>query len=395
MLVMSVLFVAGDFVGSNVFAADMPSEAVATRQPGISATRILFGQSAALSGPAAELGKNMRLGISAAFEEANQKGGIHGRQLVLLSLDDVYEPTAAIDNTRRLLDEEEVFALIGAVGTTISRATVPLTFADKVPYIAPMTGAALLRDSSLDNVVNLRASYEQETEAMVSRLINDLGIKRIAVMHQEDSYGYAGYVGVVKALAKRNMEPSAIGVYPRNTTSIKTGLLDLRRGKPEAVILIGAYEPVATLIKWARHIDFDPVFINISFVGSNALARELGTEGAGVFVTQVVPFPRAGASAISTAYVRALKTFDPEGSLGFVSFEGYLAGRLAIQALEAVGPALSREKFLKYLHQSEAISLDGFKLLFDENDNQGSDAVFFTVIDEQGQYRPIKKLTRR
>lgn len=399
-------------LGSMV-ATDMPAEsfdssdssdsldsleqrpAAINSQPGISDTRILFGQSAALSGPAAELGKGMRLGISAAFEEINQSGGIHGRQLVLLSLDDVYEPRVAIDNTRRLLDEEEVFALIGAVGTPTSRAAVPLTLAANVPYIAPMTGAEFLRDASLSNVINLRASYEQETEAMVSRLISDLDIKRIAVMHQDDSFGHAGYVGVVKALEKRNIELSAIGVYPRNTSSIKTGLLSLRRGKPEAVILIGAYEPVATLIKWARHIGFAPVFVNISFVGSNALVKELGTSGTGVFVTQVVPFPGSGTSAISTAYARALKVIAPEASLGFVSFEGYLAGRLAIQALDAVGPDLSREKFLQWLHRPEPIYIDDFNLQFDRHDNQGSDAVFFTVIDQQGHYHPIRKLSRR
>ncbi len=360
--------------------------------PGISPTRILFGQSAALSGPAAELGKDMRLGIKAAFEEANQRGGIHGRQLVLISLDDAYEPKAAIDNTRRLIDEEQVFALIGAVGTPTSRAAVPLTRG--IPYIAPLTGAEFLRDSSLGNVINLRASYEQETEAMVSRLSSDLGIERIAVLHQDDSFGHAGYIGVVKALARRDRQPAAVGVYPRNTSSIKTGLLSLRRGKPEAVILIGAYKPVATLIKWAQQIGFTPVFVNISFVGSNALARELGPAGAGVFVTQVVPFPAPGASAIATAYTHALKALAPQDSPGFVSFEGYLAGRLAIQALTAIGPEPDRAQFLNWLHRPEPVDLGGFTLHFDQHDNQGSDAVFFTVIDRQGHYRGIEKLTR-
>ena len=304
---------------------------------GVSDRQILFGQSAAFSGPAQDLGKNMRLGIEAAFEEANRRGGVHGRRLALRSLDDAYEPEAAIANTRRLVAEEGVFALIGAVGTPTSRAATPIAADADVPYLAPFTGAAFLRDARWRNVINLRASYYQETEEMVARLIRDLGIDRIAVMYQDDSFCRAGYRGVRLALERRELKPVAIGVYPRNTTAVKTALLDLRGGDPGAVILIGAYKPVAALIAWARHTGFDPVFMTISFVGSNALARELGAAGAGVFVTQVVPFPSGDGLAVAAAYRRALAAHAPEAVPGFVAFEGYLAGRLAIAALEHCG----------------------------------------------------------
>ena len=365
---------------------------IRAEEAGISDERILFGQSAAFSGPAQELGKNMRVGIEAAFQEANARGGVHGRQLALLSLDDAYEPEAAIANTRRLIEQEGIFALIGAVGTPTSLSATPVAATAGVPYIAPFTGAAFLREAKWQNVINLRASYNQETEAMVARLTSDLGIKRIAVIYQDDSFGQAGYRGVLQALERRSMAPVVIGVYPRNTTAIKTALLALRSASPDAVILIGAYKPVATLIAWARHTGLDPVFMTISFVGSNALAKELGRAGAGVFVTQVVPFPTDNIPRVGIAYRRALAAHMPEATPGFVSYEGYLAGRLAIAALERCGKEVDRTRFLNSLRSTDAIDLDGFELRYGESDNQGSDAVFLTVIDRDGSYRSIQTL---
>ena len=365
---------------------------IRAEESGISDERILFGQSAAFSGPAQELGKNMRIGIEAAFQEANARGGVHGRQLILTSLDDAYEPEAAIANTRRLIEQEGVFALIGAVGTPTSLSATPVAAAAGVPYIAPFTGAAFLREDRWQNVINLRASYNQETEAMVARLTTDLGIKRIAVMYQDDSFGRAGYRGVRQALERRSMEPVTIGVYPRNTTAVKTGLLNLHSANPDAVILIGAYQPVATLIAWARHTGLDPVFMTISFVGSNALARELGRGGAGVFVTQVVPFPTDNTLPVGIAYRRALTAHAPKATPGFVSYEGYLAGRLAIAALERCGREINRTRFLNSLRGVDTIDLDGFELRYGANDNQGSDAVFLTVIGTDGSYRSIRTL---
>ena len=366
---------------------------VGAQEPGVSDQRILFGQSAAFSGPAQELGRNMRLGIEAAFHEANQRGGVHGRRLELSSLDDAYEPEAAIANTTRLIEEEEVFALIGAVGTPTSRSATPVAAEAGVPYVAPFTGAAFLREAKLhDVVINLRASYNQETEEMVARLTGDLGIERIAVMYQDDSFGRAGYRGVRSALDRRGMEPVAIGVYPRNTTAVKTGLLDLRQGTPEAVIIIGAYQPVAALIAWARHMDLDPIFMTVSFVGSNALAEELGPDGAGVFVTQVVPFPTDGSLPIVAAYLRALSAYASDAIPGFVSLEGYLAGRLAIASLDSCGREVDRACFLDSLRRTGAIDIDGFELRYGDGDNQGSDQVFLTVIGRDGVYHPVDTL---
>ena len=377
--------------GGSPDATAVPTASAVPATPGVTENRVLFGQSAAFNGPARELGKNMRIGIEAAFHEANLAGGVHGRLLELTSLDDSYEPEAAIANTQRLIDEG-VFALIGAVGTPTSRSATPIAAEEGIPYIAPFTGAAFLRDPAWDNIINLRASYNQETEEMVARLIGDLGIERIGIMYQDDSYGRAGYRGSLAALERRGLEPVAVGVYPRNTTAVKTALLDLREGAPDAVIMIGAYEPMAALIKWGRYTGFDPVFLNVSFVGSNALARELGPDGAGVVVTQVVPFPDDDSLPVIESYKRALTHFSPSTAPGFVSLEGYLAGRLAIEGLEQCGKDVDRACFTAALLDAQSIDIGGFQLSFGADDNQGSDAVFITVIGSDGLYHPIESL---
>ncbi|MYD64435.1 MAG: ABC transporter substrate-binding protein [Chloroflexi bacterium] len=378
--------------GAVETATPPPTATPDTGTAGVSADTILFGQSAAFEGPAAELGRSMRLGILAAFQEVNDAGGVNGRRLELVSMNDSYEPEAAVANTQQLIEEEGVFALIGAVGTPTSRSATPIAAAAGVPYIAPFTGAAFLRDPSWDNIINLRASYNQETEEMIDRLIRDLDITSVGIMYQDDSYGRAGYGGVIAALDRRGLGPSSIGIYTRNTTAVKTALLDLREGNPEAVIQIGAYEPVAEMILWARRVEWDPIFMNVSFVGSNALARALGYRGVGVFVTQVVPFPWDDTQPVVAAYQRALKAHDPEAEPGFVSLEGYLAGRLAIIGIERCGAEVTRSCFLDSILGANELDIDGFPLSFGDGDNQGSDAVFPTVIGFDGRYYQVQTL---
>lgn len=359
---------------------------------GVHADSIVFGQSAAFTGLAAQLGLNMRLGVRAAFEEANRAGGVHGRQLRLVARDDGYEPEEAATNARALI-EAGVFALIGGVGTPTSRSAEPVASSESVPYIAPFTGAEFLRADERPYVVNLRASYYQETAEMVERLTRDLGFRSIAVLYQADSYGAAGLAGVERALAARNMELAGKESYMRNTRAVKRALLGLRDARPQAVIIIGAYQPVAEFVKWSRRIGFAPVFVNISFVGSNALLAALGAEGNGVVVTQVVPFPRDASVPVVARYQAALRAVDPSAEPGFVSLEGYLAGRLAVEGLERAGDDPSREGFLAALNEAGPIDLGGFVVEYGEGDNQGSDRVFLTVI-RNARFAPVGRLTR-
>ena len=361
--------------------------------PGVFDDRVVFGQSAAFEGPAQALGQAMRLGIEVAFQEQNQVGGVYGRMLELVTMDDRYEPGFAYANTRDLITKEKVFGLIGGVGTPTSRSAVPLVESHGVPFLAPFTGAGFLRSPELRSVVNLRASYAQETEYMVERLTQDLGVSRIAVMYQNDSYGQSGLSGVLEALERRELEPVETWYYERNSSAVKAAVFHIAAANPEAVIMIGAYQPVAKAISLLR-MDIDPIFLAVSFVGSNALARELGSNASGVFVTQVVPVPDDVNSPIVSEYLAALESFDESAVPGFVSLEGYMAGRLAIVGLEACED-LTRRCFLDAIQSAQPIDLSGVELQYGPGDNQGSDEVIITVINELGKFIPITNLAER
>lgn len=359
--------------------------------PGVTTERILFGQSAALGGPTADLGTEMRRGILAAFEEVNRAGGVGGRRLELRSYDDRYEPELAIANTLRLIKNDGVFALIGAVGTPTSAASEPIARAAGVPFIAPFTGAQFLRDPALSHVVNVRASYFEETEAMVARLIGDLGISRIGVLYQDDSYGRSGLAGVRQALDRHGIELVGTGAYMRNTTAVKTALLGLNRRNPEAIIIIGAYQPSAVFTQWARKLGINAPIFNISFVGSDALAAALGPAGEGVYITQVVPFPNGDAIPLLAEYRKALVANDVMARPSFGSLEGYIAGRLTAEVLARAGAAPTRESFLSALANTGKFDIGGFTLSYGPGDNQGSEQVFLTVI-RGGDIVPAERL---
>ena len=366
--------------------------AAAHAEPGVFDNRIVFGQSAAFEGPAAALGLGMREGILAAFNEANATGGVNGRRLELVSYDDGYEPEKAIANTKRLIDEDGVFALIGEVGTPTSNAAQPIATEAGVPFIGPFTGAAFLRDPTLGNVINVRGSYDQETEAWIEHLTTDLGVSRIAILYQDDTFGRAGLSGVSKAMEKRGMKLVAEGTFERNTTAVKTALLAIRKGDPEAVVMVGPYKPCAEFIKLAHRLKLNAVFVNISFVGANALAKELGEDGEGVVVTQVVPFPGDVSLPLVAQYQKALKAASPDAQIGFVSLEGYMVGRLVIEALGKVDGPVTRADLLSTIKEVGTFDLGGVTLSYGPDDNQGMDQVFLTVIQADGSFKPIDRL---
>lgn len=362
-------------------------------EDGVSDSKIVFGQVAALTGPAQDLGQGMRRGILAAFDDANRRGGIAGRTLELKSRDDGYEPEKTVDATQKSIGEDRVFALIGAVGTPTSKAGQPIATAAKVPFIAPFTGAEFLREPYNRYVVNIRASYFQETEAWIEHLTEDLGVTKIAILYQDDAFGLAGLDGVQRALARRNMALVASGSFKRNTTAVKSALLDIMKGQPEAVVTVAPYQPVAEFIKLAHQVKLDALFVAISFVGSDSLAKELGKEGAGVVVSQVVPSPWQTSLPVVAAYQQALKADDAAAKPGFVSLEGYLAGRLVTDALKRVAGEPSREKLLDAI-AGAPFDFGGVALSYGPAKNQGSDQVYFTILQADGSFKPVTKLVR-
>ena len=365
---------------------------VVRAEPGVQPDRIIFGQSAAFEGPAAALGLGMRQGLLAAFEEVNAIGGVNGRILSLVSYNDGYEPTRAIENTKTLIQQDQVFALIGEVGTPTSKAVQPIATQAGIPFIGPFTGAEFLRSPYKRNVINVRASYFQETETMVARLVEDLGVTRVAILYQDDSYGRAGLVGVKQALSRRNMTLAAEGTYKRNTTAVKRAVLSIRKGQPEAVVMIGAYKPCAEFIKVAKQVGMNTKFLNVSFVGSKALAEELGENGEGVIVTQVVPFPDDHTIPLVARYRQALMGLNADAEPGFVSLEGYMVGRLTISVLDSLGHGVTREAFLNQIAETGVFDLGGISLTYAPQDNQGMDDVFLTVIQPDGRFKAVERL---
>ena len=369
-------------LGSAAFAED-----------GVSGNKILFGQVAALTGPAQDLGQGMRQGILAAFDDANRHGAIAERSLELKSVDDGYEPEKTVAATKEIIDEDKAFAMIGAVGTPTSKASQPIATDAKVPFIGPFTGAEFLRNPYNRYVVNVRASYFEETEAWIEHLTKDLGITRIAILYQDDAFGLAGLDGVQRAMAKRNMALVASGSFKRNTTAVKSALLDIMKGNPEAVVTVGPYKPVAEFIKLAHQVKMNPVFVAISFVGSDSLAQELGSDGAGVIVSQVVPFPSDTSLPVVADYQKALTADDAKAKPGFVSLEGYLVGRLAVEALKRVDGEPTREKLIDAIYGAP-FDLGGVVLKYGPTRNQGSDQVFFTILQADGTFKPVVRLIK-
>lgn len=363
----------------------------ALAEDGITANEILLGQSAALSGPAQALGKGMRAGLNAYFSKQNAAGGINGRKIRLISKDDGYEPDRAIKNTRDLIKKDRVFLLIGEVGTPTSKAVVPIAEESMIPFFGPFTGAEFLRNPFKKYVINIRGSYYQEMEKIAQELVDKRKLKKIACFYQNDSYGQAGLKGIKIALEKRGMQLAATGTYERNTVAVKSGFLKIRRAQPDAVVMVGAYKPSAEFIKLAKKFGMkDTIYCNISFVGTEALRKELGDAGENSIISQVVKFPWDKSVPLVKEYTADMKRYQPDAKIGFVSLEGYMVGKFFSMTAKAADGDLTRENFIKAVGSTRTFDLGGVVLQFGPNDHQGMDEVFLTIIKE-GAIKPLSE----
>lgn len=348
--------------------------------------KIVLGQSAAFSGPSAELGQQYHLGAKLYFDRLNASGGIDGRKIELRKLDDGYEPERCAANTKQFISDG-VFALFGYVGTPTTAAALPLVTEARVPLFAPLTGAMSLREPYNRQVVHVRASYDDETAAIV-RHASSSGIRKIAVFHQNDGYGQAGLAGVMRAMSANKEEPVAIGTVERNSTDVASALAAIMPKSPEAIVQIGTYKACASFVRLARRAGFNGTFYNVSFVGTQALLDELGAMAAGVAVSQVVPFPYSPATALSSEYLTALKA---EGNRGiqpnYSGMEGYLAARVFAEAATRAGKKLTREGFLSAVQGMSSLNLGGFTLNYGPNKNTGSTFVELTLLTKDGTVR--------
>ena len=347
----------------------------------LDAAEIVVGQSAALTGPTQTLGLGMKTGLETAFAEINATGGVGGRALRLISRDDGYEPKRAADNARALLEQDKAFLLIGCVGTPTAVEIMPVTNAAGVHFFGAFTGAGALRTPYNPLVVNLRASYGQEIERLITLLVDGRGLKKIACFYQDDAYGQAGLKALQIALKKRARLPVALGLYTRNSTDVSGALKSILPAEPEAVVMIGTYGACAEFIRQARAAGLkEAAYCNISFVGTKALVEALGPEAEGVIISQVVPHPVGSAIPMVQAYRQALAKYAPGAAPDWISLEGYLAGHLFAALVGRSGPELTRESFAAALQNPAPLDLNGLTATFGPNRNQGFDRVHLTTV---------------
>jgi len=348
-------------------------------------SRIVLGQSAAFSGPAAQLGIQMNKGARIYFDMLNASGGIHGSQIELRTLDDGYEPDRCKANTEKFI-KDDVFALFGYVGTPTCLAALPLVTDSKVPFIGPFTGAEALREPFNKSVFHVRASYYDET-ALIVKQLTQLGLKKIAVFYQDDAYGAAGLEGVRRALKARSLEPVALGKVARNTVEVAQAVKDIVPQQPDAVVQISAYKSCAAFIRAARKAGYGGTFFNVSFVGTQALADELGREGLGIMVSQVMPFPFSTTSAISREYLDAVKKAGGDATANYSSMEGYLAAKVMAEGLKRAGRNASRDALVTGLESIQKADFGGFTVDFGPRDHVASSFVDLSMLTEDGRVR--------
>ena len=372
-------------IGMALFATLVAAIAPARAEEGVTPTTITIGQSAALSGPASELGSEMRTGALAYFNYVNQRGGVNGRKIVLKTLDDGYEADRAAANTKKLLDEERVFLLFGYVGTPTSNASLPIFNAKKVPFVGPFTGAESLRNPVNRYIFNVRASYFQETEVIVDQLARQ-GLTRIAVFYQNDAYGQAGLTGTERAMQKYKLQILATGTVERNSVDVAKAVQTIAKAEPQAVVMISAYKSCAAFIKAMKKAGANPQFINVSFVGSKALANELGPEGRGVGISQVVPFPWNAGVPVVNEYQKLLKASTGKDEYSFTSLEGFIAAKVLVEGLRRAGPQLTREGFVSAMETLRDYDIGEFYVTYTPTDHSGSRFIELTVIGRDGKF---------
>ncbi len=361
-------------------AAGLPAPAQERR-------RIVLGQSCALSGPAAQLGQQMRVGAKLCFDAVNAAGGVNGLQIELRTLDDGYEPDRCKANTQALIDED-VFALFGYVGTPTSLAALPLVNQARIPLFAPLTGAEALRDPMSRWVFHVRASYYEET-ALIVRQLTQLGLQRISVFHQNDSYGKAGLDGVKRALKPLGLVPLATSTVERNTVEVGKAVRELVPGAPEAIVMVSAYRSCAAFIRSARKAGYRGLFYNVSFVGTAALVDELGRDALGVVVSQVMPYPFGVVSGVASEYQAALYQANSLGAgykLDYNGMEGFLAAKVFSEGLRRM-VRTGREGLVQALESLQGYNPGGFPMHFSPARHVASSFVELTMLTGDGRVR--------
>jgi ABC-type branched-subunit amino acid transport system substrate-binding protein len=367
-----------------IAALALAAAPVAAQQPGVTADKILLGQAAVFTGPAAQLGIQMRNGIKSYFDFVNEKGGVHGRKLELITEDDRYEASVAPGATKKLIEEHKVFALLGYVGTPTGVVHLPVVTQAKVPLVGMFTGAEVLRVPFNRYVFHVRASYYDETEKIVEQVLSTGG-KKISVFYQDDAYGEAGRKGTELALERRKMKIHSQGTVKRNTVEVDEAAKVIHASQPDAIVMVSAYTSIAAFVRAMQKKGSGATFYNVSFVGSKALADALGKDGVGVAISQVVPFPWGASVPVVKEYHQHAKKAG-FADYNFSALEGYLSAKVMVEGLRRAGKNPTREGLVDALERMNEVDLGGFWISYSPTNHTGSKFVDLTIISREGKF---------
>ena len=367
----------------------------AAESEGIYDDKVVFGQSACLSGINARLGQSYRAGIFAAFEECNQRGGIAGRKLQLITYDDGYEPKHAAANAERFIEEDNVLAVIGGVGTPTAAKLAPILRKANIDFVGHVTGADFLFDAErFPNVTTLRASYLNEVQTIVKYIVETLKQRRIGIIFQDDSFGRAILRDLLIVLDEHELPLLAKTRFSRNTHAVHASLFEIAKADLDAILLVGTYTSNATIINLANSLGYDYTMANLSFSLSRELLARVDVPSTDHIVTEVVPSPTDQSSALAKSFVKALESVGtaPESNLNETALEGYLLGRYVISTLERAGANLSRETFKQHIRPTSPVHIDDWVIHFAPGSNQGSQYVRLTSLDPSGTKQPSNQI---
>lgn len=361
---------------------------VGAAEVGLTDTSITIGMTAPLSGPNGAYGMDMKDVITAYFKQVNDAGGVNGRKLELVAMDDGYETDRAVANTKTLINDKKVFAMVASYGSSPTTAAMNDAFGPaKVPLIGTISGADSIRQSPKDNpnnryMFNVRASYANETEAIINQLVG-LGLKNIAVFYQNDGFGKSGLDGVIAALKKHNQAPSAIATVERNSLDVSQAVQTISKTSPQAVVMVTLYKPTAEFVRQMKKANQHPQFMTLSPVGADLLAKELGDEARGIGISQVMPYPWNDTTPMVRDYQKLL---GKQGKYSYYGIEAYAMAKVLVDGIRKSGAKdISREKLVSTLESMQNHDLGGYRVSYSASERLGSRFVDLSVIGNGGR----------
>ena len=350
---------------------------------GVTADTITIGQSAPLTGPTAELGKQMKAGADAYFESVNQAGGIGGRKLKLITLDDAGDPEKTKANTQKLINEENVLALFGYIGAHTINPIMPVLEKSKVPLIGPVSGDQNLRDSVIRYIFTTRAGYNEEADRLIAQLASRK-LTKIALFYTNDANGRAGLAAVDRAMRERKLNIVIFGTVNRNAVNVESAAQTIAKSGAQAIVVVTAANSAAAFVKEIRKLGSAAQISMFSTVGAKTMVTLMGDESRGVEISQVVPLPFSEAEPLGREY---LKRVGGKENASFLSFEGYIAARVLVEGIKRSGKVLTRETLVDGLEKIGAIDLGGFRINYSPINHNGSTMVELTVVGAGGAFR--------